>query len=205
MRLYRYSMVAAALAVCLAAAAADAGVSDLRTVRTDVHRALNPVTCTAFPPLVGQLVCVTVVVQNLGPDPYMGTATAQQKPLAGQLTITTDIDEPTKPGRDPVRTAASFSESFPVTIAVMDSAICEFGVVGWIPFTGGTHTASSTVYSSAPNFDPNPANDHQVTIFFVSAGLPAAGWLGLGTLLLALGTLGGLWLRQRRGVRPSGA
>lgn len=200
MRLHGYRILALLLLACFAVSA-EAAVTDIRTVRTEVYRAANPVTCTAFPPLVGQLICLKVVVQNLGPDPYTSTFSGMQKPMAGRLVITTDIDEPTKPGLDPDRIAASFTKSFAVNIAVMDSAFCDFGVVGWVPFTGGTHVARSTSLAGSPNLDPNPTNDRMISIFYVLAALPAGGRLGLTLLLVALGTAGIVWVRRTRSVR----
>jgi hypothetical protein len=204
MRLFRLGILALLLVACLSATA-QAAVTDIRTVRTEVHKASNPTTCTAFPPLVGQLTCLRVVVQNLGPDPYTSTFSGVQKPLAGQLVITTDIDEPTKPGNDPDRIAASFTRSFAVNLAVLDSTSCDFGVVGWTPLGGGTHAARSTSYAGAPNIDPNPANDRMVSVFFVVASVPVTGRLGLMLLLAALGVAGVVWVRRTRSVRPAGA
>jgi hypothetical protein len=197
--------ILALIALASFALPSQAAVTDIRTVRTELHRAILPSTCTAFPPLVGQLTCLKVVVQNLGPDPYVSSFSGFQKPLAGQLVITTDIDEPTKPGLDPDRIAATFTHNFTVNIAGMDSAVCDFGIVSWTPLSGGSHLARSTSHAGTPNIDPNPANDQALTLFFVSSALPAAGGYGLAGLLLLLGTAGVLWVRRTRSVRPDRA
>jgi hypothetical protein len=99
----------------------------------------NDLTCQDSP-VEGQPVCLKVIVQNLGPDPYVGTGPnlvddargwhrALPTPSAvGRLRVTVDIDEPSKPGLfETPRIAATMQQEFAVTIAPGDSAQLDFG------------------------------------------------------------------------------
>jgi hypothetical protein len=163
------------------------------------------------PPVQGSPVCIKVVVQNLGPDPYIGTAPfarAQdllpRAPAAGQLRIVVDIDEPTKPFKsgEPPRIAFSRTEYFAVTIAPGDSATLNFGEVNYLPPSGSTHTARATCYAQPPNLDPDLGNDVATTPFYVTAITPAVGSVAL--VLAALGLVLVAVRRQRARIRPRG-
>lgn len=177
--------LAAALLLALAAGA-GAATTDIRPLRLTVTRAVSPSTCTNDPPVEENVVCLEVVVQNLGPDPYVGTepSKASRTALAGKLKISVDIDEPSKPTPWPVVQKVNFTQEFAVTIAAGDSATLDFGVVGWKP-AAGTHNATTTAIAQAPNNDPNPANNTITSVFQVYAVTPAVERTGV--LVLGLG------------------
>jgi hypothetical protein len=186
--------------VAVAASTALAGNTDIRAIRTIVTDA-NGALCTTDPPLEGQIVCLSVVVQNLGPDPYVSSKPGLGSIAAGQLQISVDIDEPSKPGLPGVA-APNFDRSFVVNLAAGDSIQLDFGPVGWKPPSGGTHNAVLTATAQAPNVDGNASNNVANTVFTVLAPLPSAGWLallGLGTALAAATA----WALRRR-VRSPG-
>jgi hypothetical protein len=145
------------------------------------------------PPETGRPVNLEVVVQNLGPDVYVGTEPSYSgwvRPgmphtrAAGRLRISVDIDEPTKP-QWPTTASFNVTQEFVVTIVPQDSVRLNFGQVDYVPMTSGNHTARATSTAQAPNVDPNPLNDQATTSFFVRFGntaLPAAGWLSLAVL-----------------------
>jgi hypothetical protein len=157
------------------------------------------------PPVEGQPVCLRVVVQNLGPDPYIGT----EPPLgvrhmvpgpasAGRLRVTVDIDEPTKPGVGFPRTVATIEDDFAVMIAPGDSATLDFGQVEYTPPGGGLFEANTTSEAQSPNEDPNPSNNARVTQFTVVPTTPAVRF-GLAALLaVALGAVALRSVARRR-------
>jgi hypothetical protein len=191
-----------ALCVGLVAAAAPcafAAQTDLQPLRSIVNRAPG---CTQPPNSVSPI-CLKVVVRNHGPDAYVGTpgkAGGGGGPgiTAGQLRVTVDIDEPTKPGNFlPPSIQATFTRDFVVTIAAGDSATLDFGPIPFKP-QSSVHHVTATTQAQMPNIDPNPANDSVTTLFTVNSVVPAAGWVGL----VAAGTVLALWAvwqaRRRR-------
>jgi hypothetical protein len=183
--------IAMGLVVVLWAAAAGAQSTDLKAIRTIVTDA----PLCAGSPVQNQQACISVVVQNLGPDVYGGESAKPANPTAGALRVSVDIDEPTKPGLPGVD-AGPFVQDFLVTLAPNDSIQLDFGPVGFVPASGGTHSAQLTVIALAPHTDPNPLNDQAVTVFNVVPVFPATGR----TALVALAALlvGGAWLGARR-------
>jgi hypothetical protein len=189
--------LAGALLVVLATGA-GAATTDIKAIRTKISRSTGPSTCSTSPPVEDNLICLKVVVQNLGPDTYVGTgpAKAWNSTLAGRLQISVDIDEPSKPTPGPGVQVRNFTQDFAVTIAPGDSAELDFGVVEY-KTSPGTYNAHMTATAQSPNVDPNPANNDTVTAFTVLAFTPAAERTSL--LFLGLGmAAAGAWVLARR-------
>jgi hypothetical protein len=163
--------------------AALAATTDIRAIRTIVT---DGPTCSGQP-LEYQPPCISVVVQNLGPDPYGdGSFKGERVEAAAPLRISVDIDEPTKPGLPRIQT--NFTQDFLVALAPGDSVQLDFGQVG-LNLSPGLHAAHLTAIALPPNLDPNPANDTVDDTFTVLSTTPATDWTGL--LALGLGLCGG--------------
>jgi hypothetical protein len=156
------------------------------------------------PPVDGQGIWVRVLVQNLGPDIYVGTGPGKGAgPAAvGRLQVSVDIEEPTKPtkpGLDPRIALTNVTKDFAVTIAPFDTVEVDLGFVpGYTAMTGTLTTLSQTTAQS-PNVDPNPSNDQRLDYFYVPPVIPAAGLLACGVAAAALAGTGARALRRRRG------
>jgi len=183
--------VSMGLVVMLWAAAAGAQSTDLKAIRTIVTQA--PL-CSGSP-VQHQQVCISVVVQNLGPDVYGGGSAKTASPTAGLLRVSVDIDEPTKPGLPEVE-AGPFVQDFLVTLAPNDSIQLDLGPVSYYPPSGGPHSAQLTAIALAPHTDPNPLNDQAVTVFNVLPVFPATGRVALAALAALL--VGVAWIGARR-------
>jgi hypothetical protein len=174
----------------------------------DIHSVAAPggdlrgqiTTCVPKAAIVGHPACCEVVVQNLGPDPYDGVGPGAFKSLLapGRLGISVDIDEPTKPGIEPILQAYSVYDSFAVDIAPMDSVTLDFGPMSYYPQRAGLHRTTSTAHSTGSNTDPNPTNDRATDYLIVIEGMPAAGILGLFGAAILLGATASRSLRRRR-------
>jgi len=162
------------------------------------------------PPVDGRGIWVRVLVENLGPDPYVGTEPNKLQPnnffpsAAGTLQITVDIDEPTKPTLipDPRIAVTNINKAFALTLAPFDSVELDLGVVpGYVAHMGSLST-DATGIAQAPNVDPNPANNTVHDLFYVGGPLPAIGaWFGL-AIAAAMLVLGGTWIVRRRRLGP---
>lgn len=162
------------------------------------------------PPVDGRGIWVRVLVENLGPDTYIGTEPNKLLPnnmfpaAAGKLQITVDIDEPTKPTLfpDPRIAVTNINKDFALTLAAFDSVELDLGVVpGYVAHMGSLST-DATGIAQAPNVDPNPANNSVHNLFYVGGPLPALG-AGFGiAIAVAMLALGGTWIVRRRRVGP---
>jgi hypothetical protein len=163
------------------------------------------------PPVDGRPIWVRVLVENLGPDTYVGSEPNKLLPnnmfpsaAAGRLQITVDIDEPTKPTLlpDPRIAVTNITRDFALTLAPFDSVELDLGVVpGYVAHMGSLST-DATGNAQAPNIDPNASNNSVHDLFYVGGPLPALGvWFGV-AIALAMLALGGIWIVRRRRLGP---
>jgi hypothetical protein len=187
----------------------------------DIHSGLYPdgeirdqIVCYEQP-VLDKSVCLRVVVQNLGPDPYIGAGALlsgdalrllpRTTSLPGnKLQVSVDIDEPSKPGGMP-GTLAEYSREFDVSIAPGDSLEIDFGTVGIVLPTAGTNHVRTTSTAQGANVDPVPGNNTAVDAFDVLPVLPAAGAFAALTGAIAVSGAAGRALRRRRGAASTPA
>jgi len=165
------------------------------------------------PPIDGRSIWVRVLVENLGPDTYIGTEPNKILPgnqfpaAAGKLKITVDIDEPTKPTLlpDPRIAVTNINKDFAITLAPFDSLELDLGVVpGYVAQMGALST-DATGIAQAPNNDPNSSNNTVHNQFIVGGPVPALTWIGvaIAAVTCAAAFIWTTW-RRRAGADASG-
>ena len=193
----RRFLAATLLMTALAVPAAAQNIADLEPVEIIVDRPGD------LPPIVDDPVRIRVRVTNHGPDIYDGTTApkAWRYPTlqGGRLSITIDIDEPSKPdpGAAPAfLTSTTLIDSFAVNIAVNDTVTLDFGVTSFAPSRAGLHGISALTTPGSGNIDPVSGNNLLNSFFVVLPVTPAVGMWALALVAIAL-----FWVARRRWAR----
>jgi len=200
----RRFLAAVLLISALAVPARAQNIADLEPVEIIVDQPGD------LPPVVDSSVRIRVRVTNHGPDVYDGTTVAKSERYralqGGRLTITIDIDEPSKPDPDVIQAINPnfvLTDSFAVNIAVNDTVTLDFGLTSFSPRRAGLHDISALTTPGSGNIDPVSTNNLLHGFFVALPTTPALGALALALLTGAL-----VWVAQRRlrrGRAPFGA
>ena len=166
-----------------------------------------------LPPVVDSPVRIRVRVTNHGPDAYDGTTLAKARRYpslqGGRLSITIDIDEPSKPDPDVIvafNPGFVLTDSFAVNIAVNDTVTLDFGLTSFAPSRAGLHGISALTTPGGGNIDPVASNDLLHSFFVALPITPALGWWALGTLMALVLVVARRRMRHRganAGARPA--
>jgi hypothetical protein len=166
-------------------------------------------------PVLDKTICLRVVVQNLGPNAYIGSEPGLIAGARGllpnpagragnKLQVSVDIDEPTKPGLEPRPAVGPIVREFEVNIAPGDSIELDFGTVGIVLPTAGTNHVSTTSIAQGTNVDPVGSNDTKIDVFEVLPVLPAVGLgAGIAGLVLMAGAARRAFGRRRAAAPPA--
>ena len=168
-------------------AAAFAGTTDIATLSSKVTAA------SGGSPVVSEPTLVKVVYVNNGPNAYTGTGSGNG------LSVTVDIDEPSKPGLPRLQTSLQFTRTFAINIGAshMDSILADFG---YVPGHAGPGHSRVTCTAQGVNVDPVSSNNQEPSSrpFFILANVPVAGIAGLVALGAGLAGFAGRGIRRRR-------
>jgi len=195
---FRRILAIVGLVCAMAIPAGAQNMADLEPVQVIVDQPGN------LPPVVDSPVRIRVRVTNHGPDAYNGTTASKawryHALQGGRLSITIDIDEPSKPDPDVIQALNPnfvLIDSFAVNIAVNDTVTLDFGLTSFSPRRSGLHGISALTTPGSGNIDPVSSNDLLQSFFVALPTTPAVGWLALAILTAALTILTLRKLRQR--------
>ena len=170
-----------------------AGTTDIATLRSKVT------SLSGGSPVVSSPTLITVVYVNNGPSAYTGSGAAKAFSVSNALSVTVDIDEPSKPGLPRLETSLQFTRSFAINIpaAHTDSIVADFG---YIPGHAGPGHSRVTCTAQGVNVDPVSSNNQEPASrsFFILANVPVAGIAGLVALGAGLAGFAGRGIRRRR-------
>jgi MYXO-CTERM domain-containing protein len=181
------------LATLVGVGSAQGATTDLEVINILVFDE----SCTN-PPVTGEHLCVKVEIRNNGPGTYDGDPGKPGLASPGNVSISVDIDEPSKPGPDGAIQVDPGARILPVTpIPPGGTLLLTYGPVGYWPYTAGTHHARATV-TALVDTDPDSNNNTLTETFVVTSSVPATGPMALALGAAAILAFGLLWLRRRR-------